>query len=90
MTTLPAWWTIRDGIIAATYRDHYAAMGTSPEPKPWPELAEAALRCRHCYKWQSADGITGNCTMPATEATVNCGRTVWDDCCEQWHTRLGE
>lgn len=33
-----------------------------------------------CALWRRSIG----CTMPATPATVNCGRTRWADLCEQW------
>ena len=36
--------------------------------------------CGTCHWWQADVG----CTIPATPATVNCGRTQDDDLCEQW------
>lgn len=36
--------------------------------------------CGTCALWRRSIG----CTMPATPATVNCGRTSFDSLCEQW------
>lgn len=35
--------------------------------------------CGTCAHWRRAVG----CTMPATPSTVNCGRTDFDQLCEQ-------
>lgn len=37
--------------------------------------------CGRCALWRRSVG----CTMRATPATVNCGRTRFDDLCEQWY-----
>lgn len=36
--------------------------------------------CGTCYWWNAEQG----CTIPATPSTVNCGKTAYDDLCEQW------
>lgn len=36
--------------------------------------------CGTCFNWNPDVG----CMMPATPSTVNCGRTNYDDLCEQW------
>jgi hypothetical protein len=37
--------------------------------------------CGTCALWRHSIG----CTMRASPATVNCGRTRFRDLCEQWH-----
>ncbi len=41
----------------------------------------AAYCCGTCALWRRSVG----CTMRATPATVNCGRTRFHDLCEQWY-----
>jgi hypothetical protein len=36
--------------------------------------------CGTCYWWTKEEG----CTMPPSPSTVNCGRTEYDNLCEQW------
>jgi hypothetical protein len=36
--------------------------------------------CGSCFYWHPTIG----CRMPATPSTVNCGRTDYDNLCEQW------
>lgn len=36
--------------------------------------------CGTCALWRRSLG----CTMRASPSTVNCGRTTFDDLCEQW------
>jgi hypothetical protein len=40
--------------------------------------------CRRCLAWSSSDGVIGNCTVPETPGTLNCGRTSGNNACEQW------
>ncbi len=42
--------------------------------------------CWMCRWWRGRLGAWGECTIPATPATVNCGPTNYDDLCEQWDT----
>lgn len=37
--------------------------------------------CATCALWRRSIG----CTMAATPSTVNCGRTRFDQLCEQWY-----
>jgi hypothetical protein len=37
--------------------------------------------CGTCALWRRSVG----CTMRASPATVNCGRTSFNDLCEQWY-----
>lgn len=44
-------------------------------------IASRTYHCGNCALWRRSVG----CTMPATPSTVNCGRTRFDDLCEQWY-----
>ena len=76
---VPAWWTPTDTDIAAAYLDWHQGRRA--------DLDTRIGRCRQCDTWQSTDGATGVCQMPATPATVNCGETVAENGCEQWYPR---
>ena len=43
-------------------------------------ISSRAYHCGNCALWRRAVG----CTMPDSPSTVNCGRTRFDDLCEQW------
>ncbi len=44
-------------------------------------IGNIAYCCGTCALWRRSVG----CTMRATPATVNCGRTAFGDLCEQWY-----
>jgi hypothetical protein len=79
MTALPAWWTSADAAHCAAFARWQAGDGSN--------IRDLTFGCRTCWFWSSADGARGDCTMPATPATVNCGATQAHQCCEQWTPR---
>lgn len=39
--------------------------------------------CATCFWWQGRVGGEGQCTIPPSPSTVNCGAQDWDSLCEQ-------
>jgi hypothetical protein len=67
----PAWWGAADDATVVAF--HAGAY----------RLAS----CRTCSWWASDNGETGACSIPETEATVNCGLTRGAELCEQYDAR---
>lgn len=41
--------------------------------------------CGTCTWWKGRIGDAGQCTIPPSSSTINCGTTFWNGLCEQWN-----